>query len=133
MHSLVHVPSRYVGLGLGSVAAALALEVLYRLNAFGLNSGLLLPFALFAVVGAIVAARHYAAHRSDDSRPKTTEEDPSEVTESDGTKISAGAITGDNPIRRQEEDTIGRQEPARSFAHQVMSLDAREGAVVGVL
>ncbi len=43
------------------------------------------------------------------------------------------AVTADNPIRRQEDDVLGRAIVARSFARQVLSLDAREGIVVGVL
>jgi hypothetical protein len=42
-------------------------------------------------------------------------------------------VTGDNPIRDPADDTLGRSEVARSFAHQVLSLDASEGLVVGVL
>ena len=39
----------------------------------------------------------------------------------------------DNPIRRSEDDALGRLNAARSFALQVLSLDASEGLVVGVL
>jgi len=42
-------------------------------------------------------------------------------------------LTGDNPIRRVEDDTLGRGVVARSFAQQVLALDVREGVVVGVL
>lgn len=42
-------------------------------------------------------------------------------------------VRGDNPIRRVEEDTLGRCAVARSFARQVLTLDATEGVVVGVL
>jgi predicted KAP-like P-loop ATPase len=42
-------------------------------------------------------------------------------------------VTGDNPIRRQEDDALGRAVVARSFAQQILSLDATEGVVVGVL
>ena len=42
-------------------------------------------------------------------------------------------ITGDNPIRRPEDDTLGRAAVAESFARQVLALDATEGVVVGVL
>ncbi len=42
-------------------------------------------------------------------------------------------ITGDNPIRRPEDDILGRAVIARSFARQVLDLDATEGVVVGVL
>lgn len=43
------------------------------------------------------------------------------------------AVTGDNPVRRLEDDTLGRAVVARSFAQQVLALDVREGVVVGVL
>lgn len=43
------------------------------------------------------------------------------------------AITGDNPIRRHEEDALGRLGMAQSFAQQVLALDVGSGAVVGVL
>lgn len=42
-------------------------------------------------------------------------------------------VIADNPIRRLEEDTLGRAPAARSFAEQILSLDASEGMVVGVL
>jgi predicted KAP-like P-loop ATPase len=42
-------------------------------------------------------------------------------------------VTGDNPIRTPEDDALGRIKGARSFAVQVLSLDASEGVVVGVL
>ncbi len=40
---------------------------------------------------------------------------------------------GDNPIEGKAEDTLGRDKSAASFAHQVETLDASKGAVVGVL
>lgn len=43
------------------------------------------------------------------------------------------SVTADNPIRKAEDDVLGRAKPARSFAEQVLSLDATEGVVVGVL
>jgi KAP-like P-loop domain-containing protein len=43
------------------------------------------------------------------------------------------SITGDNPIRRLEDDALGRAGVARAFAQQVLALDATEGVVVGVL
>jgi hypothetical protein len=43
------------------------------------------------------------------------------------------AIRSDNPIRRDEDDALGRAGAARSFARQVLGLDASEGVVVGVL
>ncbi len=42
-------------------------------------------------------------------------------------------IPGDNPIRRPEEDALGRATIARTFSQQVLALDATEGVVVGVL
>lgn len=46
---------------------------------------------------------------------------------------SAAAISADNPIRRLEDDALGRASIARSFARQIVSLDSSEGVVVGVL
>lgn len=43
------------------------------------------------------------------------------------------AIRSDDPIRRNEDDALGRLSVARSFARQVLGLDASEGVVVGVL
>lgn len=48
-------------------------------------------------------------------------------------KRSDVVVTGDNPVRRVEDDTLGRGVVARDFAHQVLALDVREGVVVGVL
>ena len=42
-------------------------------------------------------------------------------------------ISGDNPIRHPEQDTLGRFAFAQSFARQVLALDRTEGVVVGVL
>jgi predicted KAP-like P-loop ATPase len=42
-------------------------------------------------------------------------------------------VRGDNPIRNAEDDALGRAAAARSFARQVLGLDATEGVVVGVL
>ncbi|MGE5631861.1 MAG: P-loop NTPase fold protein [Caulobacteraceae bacterium] len=42
-------------------------------------------------------------------------------------------ITGDNPITLPEEDTIGRNSLAKSFAKQILSLDTSKGSVIGVL
>jgi hypothetical protein len=39
----------------------------------------------------------------------------------------------DNPIRRSYEDSLGRADVAASFARHILSLDAAEGLVVGVL
>lgn len=42
-------------------------------------------------------------------------------------------VRADNPIRKAEDDVLGRAKTARSFAAQVLSLDVSEGVVVGVL
>lgn len=42
-------------------------------------------------------------------------------------------VRSDNPIRRPEDDALGRVVSARHFARQVLELDATEGVVVGVL
>jgi predicted KAP-like P-loop ATPase len=42
-------------------------------------------------------------------------------------------VAGDNPIRALKDDTLGRGTAARSFAQQVLRLDACEGVVVAVL
>lgn len=42
-------------------------------------------------------------------------------------------VRADNPIRKPEDDALGRAKVARSFAQQVLSLDVTEGVVVGVL
>jgi predicted KAP-like P-loop ATPase len=42
-------------------------------------------------------------------------------------------LPADNPIRSSEDDLLGRADPARSFARQLLSLDASEGLVIGVL
>ncbi len=43
------------------------------------------------------------------------------------------SVAADNPIRRPEDDVLGRTRVANSFAEQVLALDAVEGVVVGVL
>jgi len=43
------------------------------------------------------------------------------------------SLASDNPIHRPEDDALGRAAVARSFVRQVLSLDASEGMVVGVL
>ncbi len=42
-------------------------------------------------------------------------------------------VPGDTPIRRTEDDSLGRARPAAGLAGQVLSLDASEGLVIGVL
>lgn len=44
-----------------------------------------------------------------------------------------GSVTADNPIRKPDEDLLGRNRAAGSFAEHILSLDATEGVVVGVL
>ena len=46
---------------------------------------------------------------------------------------AAASISGDNPIRRPEDDVLGRAQVAQRFAEQALSLDVTEGVVVGVL
>jgi predicted KAP-like P-loop ATPase len=50
-----------------------------------------------------------------------------------GHRKNPATIHADNPIRKAEQDVLGRANVARSFAAQVLSLDAKEGVVVGVL
>ena len=40
---------------------------------------------------------------------------------------------GDNPIKKPEDDVLGRAAVAQDFAEQILLLDVTEGAVVGVL
>lgn len=42
-------------------------------------------------------------------------------------------IVGDNPIKNPEDDAIGRISTAQNFVQHVLSLDTKEGVVVGVL
>lgn len=42
-------------------------------------------------------------------------------------------LSADNPITKPEDDALGRLKPATSFAMQILSVDASEGVVVGVL
>lgn len=46
---------------------------------------------------------------------------------------SAVNVSADKPIRKPEDDVLGRAKVARSFAEQVLLLDVTEGIVVGVL
>lgn len=43
------------------------------------------------------------------------------------------SLPGDNPIQHAKDDALGRAAMASAFARQVLSLDATEGLVVGVL
>ena len=42
-------------------------------------------------------------------------------------------VRADNPVRRVEDDLLGRTDFAKFFARQILTLDTTEGAVVGVL
>lgn len=46
---------------------------------------------------------------------------------------AVASVPADNPITRREEDALGRAKFAQSFADQILTLDATEGVVVGVL
>lgn len=46
---------------------------------------------------------------------------------------SRPAVGADNPIRKRDEDLLGRTKSAHSFAEQALSIDANGGAVIGVL
>jgi hypothetical protein len=59
----------------------------------------------------------------DQGEPVAEEEAPPRVSQ----------VRGDNPIKRPDEDTLGRSSAATSFARGVLELDASEGVVVGVL
>lgn len=48
-------------------------------------------------------------------------------------KRSAAGTPADNPIRRPQDDVLGRTQAARSFAERVLRTDLSEGVVVGVL
>jgi predicted KAP-like P-loop ATPase len=67
--------------------------------------------------------------KSSESKSKVGQD---RTSQSDATKTIPLA-RNDNPIRRPEDDVLGRMTAARSFALQVLSLDANEGLVVGVL
>lgn len=43
------------------------------------------------------------------------------------------SVIADNPIRKLEDDVLGRVKVARSFAEQIISLEVSAGVVVGVL
>jgi hypothetical protein len=46
---------------------------------------------------------------------------------------NSASISADNPIRKIEDDVLGRAKSAQSFTEQVLSLDVTEGMVVGIL
>lgn len=54
-------------------------------------------------------------------------------TNAAGASQQPATVRSDNPIRRPEDDALGRIVSARHFARQVLDLDATEGVVVGVL
>jgi hypothetical protein len=58
------------------------------------------------------------------------DEDASSVQ---GTAARLTATPADNPIERSEDDTLGRSDPARLFAEQILQQDASKGFVVAVL
>ena len=43
------------------------------------------------------------------------------------------SVVGDNPIQKPKDDVLSRTKVARSFAEQVLSLDASQGVVAGVI
>lgn len=44
-----------------------------------------------------------------------------------------GYVRGDNPIQMETDDVLNRAKAASSFSNQILSLDASEGLVVGIL
>jgi|GEM_PF-309543 len=71
-------------------------------------------------------------HKSEnDSQNKGARE--SEKHSSFNRNTSHITVAADNPIRLLEDDALGRAGGARSFTQQALSLDVREGVVVGVL
>jgi hypothetical protein len=52
---------------------------------------------------------------------------------SDSATETQSTVRGDSPIRRSEDDALGRTVVAQSFARQILKLDATEGVVIGVL
>ena len=71
--------------------------------------------------------RERRTERSAGNRDKSTR------TEGKSAGLTAVGVRGDNPIRRPDEDTLGRSTMATMFAGQVLALDVSEGVVVGVL
>src|SRR5664279_1020076 len=47
--------------------------------------------------------------------------------------MSVMSTKSDNPIRKPEQDTLGRAKAAKAFGSQLKNLDASEGLVIGVL
>src|SRR6266480_496993 len=131
MLSLVSVPLRYIALGLAAVIAALAIEIVYRFHTQGVREVLLVPFLLLSAFIGLVTLIQVILSRVEvtELTPTNTEDDALY----DSAASAGGVIRGDNPIRRIKDDTLGREEPARSFAKQVLGVDAGEGVVVGVL
>src|SRR6266699_362159 len=57
----------------------------------------------------------------------------SDDSEKIANKSSTPLMYADNPIRNSAQDVLGRAQVAIHFAEQILSLDASEGVVVGVL
>src|SRR5712691_6289095 len=133
MRSLLFVPLHYLTLGLGGVTAALVLEVLYRLHSEASKQTIIVPVLWVLVLCFAIALIRYVVSRSFLSGQSSA----SETT--DAEQIFAmsprqeAVVTGDNPIRLVEDDALDRHLVAYSFAQQVLTSDAREGLVVGVL
>lgn len=67
------------------------------------------------------------------SRKSEVVDSTSDITVEVDSQSNSMKITGDNPIALPEEDTIGRNSFAQSFAKQILSLDTSKGSVIGVL
>jgi len=69
-------------------------------------------------------------NKANKSNEKGQAPQPSESAE---TPRPASATKGDNPIRDESEDALGRASFAKSFASRILAVDAGSGIVVGVL
>jgi hypothetical protein len=67
------------------------------------------------------------------NRTKIESREASADNPDEGIAAESGSIIADNPIRRTEDDLLGRARAARAFAEQVLSFGMTEGVVVGVL
>jgi predicted KAP-like P-loop ATPase len=81
-------------------------------------------------IATILRRTESGSRKGGDSR---NDEDKQRDGVARGYAPSPSTISADNPIRRPEDDALGRTKVARRFAEQVLSLDATEGVVVGVL
>src|SRR6266851_1894521 len=143
MRSFFLVQVRYIELGLGVVAVALAMEVLYRLQSQTSKSSVLIPLLwLVASAFAIGISRYFGSNvLSSDLNGLRRQGAQEQLIAAEDVAVQKGqsevrlttSVIGDNPVRRAQDDQLGRQLVARSFARQVLALDAREGLVVGVL